>query len=155
LIEAARAATSERKSRRQGMSENNATGRSNGIESAMGEAYRAWASAAEQCLRQCYGSEASNMFRSPLMPQDWWRMWEAFLPSGAAGTSTRASTDPLGAANMMPMLAQAYATAWIEGLRFWGRAAGSWGEFCMTQLGARAQEQPVAFSSTTRDVPHP
>ena len=137
------------------MSENNATGRSNGIESAMGEAYRAWASAAEQCLRQCYGSEASNMLRSPLMPQDWWRMWESFLPSGLAGTSTRASNQPLGPANMMPMLAQAYATAWIEGLRFWGRAAGSWSEFCMTQLSARAQEQASASSNTTPDVSRP
>ena len=130
------------------MSETKATGRSNW----MGEAYGAWASAVEQCLRQCYGSGASDMLRSPVMPQDWWRMWEGFVPS-AGGTSTRASTGPLGPANMMPMIAQAYAMAWIEGLRFWGRAAGSWSEFCMAQLSARAQERASASTNTTRDVP--
>lgn len=134
------------------MSETNANGRSNWIEGGMGEAYRAWASAAEQCLRQCYGSEASNMFRSPLMPQDWWRMWEGFMPSGPAGTSARASNEPFAPANMVPILAQAYVTAWIEGLRLWSRAAQSWSEFCVTQLGARAQEQAAASSKTTRDV---
>jgi len=134
------------------MSETNANGRSNWIESGMGEVYRAWASAAEQCLRQCYGSEASNIFRPPLMPQDWWRMWEGFMPAATAGTSTRASTEPFAPANMVPMLAQAYAMAWIEGLRLWSRAAQSWSELCVTQLGARAQERAGSSSKTTRNV---
>jgi hypothetical protein len=134
------------------MSETNANRPSSWIESGMGEVYRAWASAAEQCLRQCYGSDPTNMFRSPLMPQDWWRMWEGFMPSGPAGTSSRASSEPFAPANMMPMLAQAYAMAWIEGLRLWSRAAQSWSELYVTQLGARAQEQRGASSKTTRDA---
>jgi len=53
---------------------------------------------------------------------------------------------------MVPMLAQAYAMAWIEGLRLWSRAAQSWSELCVTQLGARAQERAGSSSKTTRNV---